>query len=40
MIFTDSADFRRKVYEIPAEGALITLERLLVMNPDAGDLIP
>ena len=40
MIFTDSAAFSRKVYEILTEDELISLERLLVMTPDAGDLIP
>ena len=40
MIFTDSAAFSRKVYEILTEDELINLERTLIVTPDAGDLIP
>ena len=35
MIFTDSAAFSRKVYEILTDDELISLERLLVITPDA-----
>lgn len=40
VIFTESASFARRVFEILTEEALMDLERLLVETPDAGDLIP
>mgnify|MGYP000524099724 CR=1 FL=1 len=40
MIFTDSAAFSRKVYDILTEDELIKLECVLLINPEAGDLIP
>jgi hypothetical protein len=40
MIFTESASFARKVYEILTEEKLIELENLLIASPDAGELIP
>ena len=40
MVFTDSAAFSRKVYKILTDDELMNLERLLLITPDAGDLIP
>lgn len=40
MIFTESASFARKVYEILTEVSLIELENLLIASPDAGEVIP
>jgi hypothetical protein len=40
MIFTESASFARKVYEILTEESLIELENLLIASPEAGEVIP
>jgi len=40
MIFTESASFARKVYEILTEESLIELENQLIASPEAGELIP
>jgi len=40
VIFTESASFARRVFEILTEEALIELENLLIDSPDAGVVIP
>jgi len=40
VIFTESASFTRKVFEILTEETLIELEILLIDSPDAGVVIP
>lgn len=40
MIFVESAAFSRRIYEVLSEAELMALERLLVIRPDSGDLIP
>lgn len=40
MIFVESVAFSRKVHEVLSEAELVGLERLLIITPDAGDLIP
>jgi hypothetical protein len=40
VIFTESASFARKVFQILTEMQLIELENLLLELPEAGDLIP
>jgi len=36
VIFTESASFARRVFEILTEEALMTLESLLIESPDGG----
>lgn len=40
MIFIESMAFSRKVYEVLSDSELMGLERLLIVTPDAGDLMP
>ncbi len=40
MIFCESMAFSRRVYEVLSDAELIALERLLIVTPTAGDLIP